>query len=285
MKLAMSNIAWSPDERLQAYRQMADAGFTGLEIAPGLFFHACDDPFVPGEAAASEALAEMANHGLELVSMQSLLFGVQGAGLFVAGDGRAAFIKGMNRAIDLAGRFGIPNLVFGSPTQRRVPEGIPMSQALSEAAEVFHALGNRAMDAGTCITVEPNPAAYGTNFLNTLQEACAFVEHVSHPAIAVILDLGAMHMNGSFDEVPEQVEILTPKLNHVHVSEPELMPAPAEPERLAQVLLALSKHRYSKAVSIEMRRPESGLGGIRNSISALLKAVDASGMKWEMTHA
>lgn len=285
MKLAMSNIAWAPDERLEAYEAMAEAGFTGLEIAPGLFFHASEDPFVPSEAEASEALAEMSDHGLGLVSMQSLLFGVQGAGLFDGEDARAALVKGMNRAIDLAGRFGIPNLVFGSPAQRRVPEGMPMAQALSEAADIFHPLGDRAKLAGTTITIEANPAAYGTNFVNTLEQATAIVEQINHPAIAVILDLGAMHMNGTFDRVPEQVEALMPRLNHVHVSEPNLAPAPAEPARLAPVLAELSKHGYAKAVSIEMRRPESGLSGVKSSISALVKAADASGIKWEMAHA
>lgn len=276
MKLSISNIAWAPDERLSAYRAMADAGFAGLEIAPGLFFHGSSDPFVPSEVEAAEALQEIAAHGLELVSMQSLLFGVQGAGLFDGADARAALIKGMERAIDLAGRFAIPNLVFGSPAQRKVPNHMPMERALEEAADVFRKLGDRAKAAGTCITIEANPAAYGTNFLNTLEEAAAFVGEVDHPAIAAILDLGAMHMNGSFDAVLGHLETLIPRLNHVHVSEPELAPAPAEPERLVPVLSALSEHGYDKAVSIEMRRPDNGLEGVRASIESLAKAAKAS---------
>ena len=43
----MSNIAWLVEERLEAYAILAEAGITGLEIAPGIFFHADDDPFVP----------------------------------------------------------------------------------------------------------------------------------------------------------------------------------------------------------------------------------------------
>ena len=39
MKLAISNIAWMPDERGAVYNLMAEAGVTGLEIVPGLFFH------------------------------------------------------------------------------------------------------------------------------------------------------------------------------------------------------------------------------------------------------
>ena len=95
----MSNIAWSGEERLEAYAILAEAGITGLEIAPGLFFHAAADPFVPDQASAGEALREAADAGLALVSMQSLLFGVTGAGLFDGAGPRAAFERGMIRAI------------------------------------------------------------------------------------------------------------------------------------------------------------------------------------------
>ncbi|MEM6586741.1 MAG: hypothetical protein AAF692_13395 [Pseudomonadota bacterium] len=62
--LAMSNIAWSPDERLDAYRLMAQAGMTGLEIAPGLFFHEAEDPFAPDLASASrKARSALARSG------------------------------------------------------------------------------------------------------------------------------------------------------------------------------------------------------------------------------
>lgn len=285
MKLSMSNIAWAPDERLEAYLAMAEAGFTGLEIAPGLFFHASDDPFVPGEDEAAQALSEMAEHGLSLTSMQSLLFGVQGAGLFDGEDARKALITGMIRAIELAGRFGIPNLVFGSPAQRKVPETMAMDRALNEAGEVFSALGDHAKAAGTIITIEANPAAYGTNFLTTLEEAYAFVERVDHPAIAAILDLGAMHMNDSFDAVPGHLEKISGKLNHVHVSEPELAPAPADAQHLAPILSQLSTKGYGKAVSIEMRRPENGIFGVKASIARLAEAVELGGVKKEQAHA
>ena len=275
MKLAMSNIAWSPRERIAAYRILANAGFSGLEIAPGLFFHAAEAPLVPADSVARKALNEITGFGLNLVSMQSLLFGVPDAGLFDGADARVAFEKGMNRAIELAGRFGIPNLVFGSPRQRRVPAGMAMDQALTEAAEVFRRLGDAALRAGTTITIEANPGAYGTNFLNTLEQALDFVGQVDHPAIAAILDLGAMRMNGVFDTVPEQAPGLMPRLNHVHVSEPHLAPAPA-PEHAAAitpVLQALRAEGYDKAVSIEMKPARANsLAEVEGAVGRLAKA-------------
>lgn len=272
----MSNIAWSAEERLGAYEILAEAGITGLEIAPGLFFHAADDPFVPDEASASEALSEMADAGLSLVSMQSLLFGVTGAALFEGAEARNVFQRGMTRAIALAGRFGIPNLVFGSPVQRRVPAGMAMADALAEAAAVFRRLGDVAAAAGTRITIEANPAAYGTNFLTTLEEAERFVALVDHPAIALILDLGAMHMNGSFASVPTRLPDLAPSFNHVHVSEPDLAPAPADAMALVPVLRALREAGYAKAVSIEMKRPAQGLAEVRRAVTRLVAAHQAA---------
>lgn len=268
----MSNIAWSPDERLDAYRLMANAGLTGLEIAPGLLFHEAADPFAPDAASAKQAVREAGAFGLSLVSMQSLLFGVEGAGLFDGPEARARLTIGLTRAIDLAGRFGIPNLVFGSPAQRRVPEGMAMSEALDEAADIFRAAGDHAARVGTKIAIEANPAAYGTNFLTHLEDARSFVERVDHSAIVAILDLGAMHMNREFDSVPGRIPALVNRLNHVHVSEPNLAPAPAAPERLAPVLETLRRAGYAKAVSIEMKRPEAGLPEVEAALARLLEA-------------
>jgi len=275
MILAMSNIAWAPDERLEAYAILAEAGFTGLEIAPGLFFHAAEDPFLPDTASARAARVEAADAGLSLVSMQSLLFGVTGAGLFEGPEARAAFETGMRRAIALAGRFGIPNLVFGSPLQRRVPAGMAMADALEQAAEVFRRLGDAAAAADTRIAIEANPAAYGTNFCTTLDEALGFVALVAHRTVVPHLDLGAMHMNGEFDGVPSRLPALAPRLSHVHVSEPDLTPAPADPGALVPVLEGLAAAGYPRAVSIEMKRAPEGLAAVRRAVAGLVAARDA----------
>lgn len=272
MQLSISNIAWTPEERIASYDAMCDLGVTGLEIAPGLFFYQADDPFLPSMDVAEAALSEIRDRGLELVSMQSLLFGVTDAGLFQEPEQRENLEMGMNRAIALAGRFGIPNLVFGSPGQRRVPEGLSMKQALDQAAEVFHNFAVAAQSAGTKIAIEANPYAYGTNFLNTLDEALNFVELVNHPAIVPILDLGAMHMNGDFSTTPARIPALLPRLNHVHVSEPNLAPAPCDTAALVPVLEALQRAAYDKSVSIEMKRPTNGVAGVRAALERLTTA-------------
>lgn len=275
----MSNIAWAPEERLGAYAALAEAGFTGLEIAPALLLHAAEDPFAPDPVILRRALDEVAAAGLALVSMQSLLFGVAGAALFGDAEARAGFEAAMRRAITLGGRLGIPNLVFGSPAQRRVPEGLAMDDAFARGAEVFRRLGDHAASHGTAIAIEANPEAYGTNFCTTLEEAERFVTAVDHPAVRMILDLGAQIMNGALEGTGSLLPRILPRLNHVHVSEPDLAPAPAtgRPAQLAPLLAALAEQGYRGAVSIEMKRPADGLAGVRAAAARLAHSVPMMG--------
>jgi len=273
MRLAISNIAWMPEQRLAAYTYMNACGFEGLEIAPGLFFHAAEDAFVPDEESSSAAIAEIASEGLQFVSMQSLLFSVSGAALFEGPEALARFEAGMRRAIGLAGRFFIPNIVFGSPRQRVVPEGMSMKEALLHAENVFSRLGDAAAEAGTGIAVEFNPEAYGTNFLTDVDQTLDFVCQVDHPSIGLCLDIGAMHMNGHFDRLEEVVKDASSHIFHTHISEPNLAPAPASVEQAERVLSALSEIGYRRWVSIEMKSVvEGGLPLIQKSIQKLAQA-------------
>ena len=254
MKLAMSNIAWAPEQRLEAYAIMQGAGLTGLEIAPGLFFFDADDPFDPAPACMERALAEIAAFGLSLVSMQSLLFGVENASLFGSDQERANLRKGLERAIALAGRLAIPNIVFGSPGQRVVPDGMTMEQASEEAAALFRELGELCRKAQTCLAIEFNPAAYGTNFLTDFVTAHDFALKVDHPCVTLNFDVGAMHMNEQFDDLSACAEAQA-MVSHVHISEPQLAPAPAQLEQAAAVMRAFDGAGYKQWYSIEMTRP------------------------------
>jgi sugar phosphate isomerase/epimerase len=275
MKLAVSNIGWSPGERDAAYALLRAHGIRGLEIAPGLFFEGAADAFAPQEADAEGALSAIRNADLQLVSMQSLLFGVRNAALFESKDARNTFRTAMLRAISLAGRFSIGNLVFGSPQQRNIPEGMPAEMAQTIAVAMFRELGDAAGRAGTILGVEFNPAVYGTNFLNNAAEAKAFVERVDHPAVSLILDLGAMHLNGDFSKIGGLAAGFADRISHVHVSEPNLAPAPASVEQAAQVLSTMADAGYTGWYSIEMKpHPDLGLTALESALDRLLKAAE-----------
>ncbi len=268
MKLSVSNIAWTHGERLPAYALLQQAGITGLEIAPGILFAGEPDVFDPAREVARRALQEIAAAGLHLTSMQAVLYGVEGAALFGTAEERARFDQAMRRAIAFAGRFGIPNLVFGAPRQRVVPQDMPQAMAWDLALDRFGAWAKAAQATGTTLSVEANPAAYGTNFLNTLGETLDFVNRLAEPAVRVVLDTGAVCMTQeAFD-----LAALAPRLGHVHLSEPYLAPAPAEVAPTAALLQGLAQAGYQGAVSIEMKRDAAGLAALEGRLSVLAAA-------------
>lgn len=274
MKLGISNIAWRPNELDEALDRMADAGARGLEIAPGLAFAAESDPFTPSPGAVGAFRRRLDARSVELISMQSLLYGVQGARLFGAPAEREAFEAGLARAIALAGALGIPNLVMGSPANRVIPESLDREQAVAQAADVFRRLGDLADAAGAVLALEPNPAAYGTNFLTTLREAAAFATIVAHPAVTVNFDLGALHMNGEIAQAGELYAGTGERVSHVHVSEPGLAPAPADADLFARVAEEILERGYDGWFSIEMRGPErDGLAAVQASLEACARGL------------
>lgn len=277
MKLAVSNIAWRVNDRLEAYALLERHGITGLEIAPGLFFHGAADPFVPEEELAHAAASEIRPAGLRVVSMQSLLFGVHGAALFGSPDERLRFDTAIRRAIDLAARIDVPNLVFGSPLQRIVPEGMSTMQAEEIALVAFRALGDAARLSGCTIAIEPNSAIYGTNFLIRTREALAFVASVDHPSIGLNLDVGALLMNDEFEDLETLVEAAAGRIAHVHISEPYLAPAPKRTQPTARVLKAVGSSGYEGWFSIEMKTvDEPSLATLDRSLDRLASAVEAA---------
>lgn len=257
-KLAVSNIAWAPEEAREAYALLAGRGFTGLEIAPGLTFAGEADVFRPSPQALAALRADLAEFDLKLVSMQSLLFGVSGAQLFGSADELAVFESALGRAIDLAEMLALPNLVFGSPGNRAYPAGMGADDVAERSGAVFRRLGDRAAAAGTRLAIEPNPAAYNTNFLTTVRAAADYVAWLDHPAVTLNFDIGALHLNGEADQAGTIFAAAGPRVSHVHISEPQLGPAPADAAALAAILAPMLKQGYDRWFSIEMRSPGAG---------------------------
>lgn len=273
MRLAISNIAWRPEERLGAYARMSEAGAAGLEIAPGLAFPDEADAFVPSAQGVQQVMREIETAGLRLVSMQSLLFGVPNARLFGDTSEVEAFENGLARAITLAHRLSIPNLVFGSPAARVIPEGMTHAAAEAHGISVFRRLGDRCVAAGSRLALEPNAPAYGTNFLNTIEETIEFARRVDHPGVSVNFDIGALHMSGEFKDAARLFQNSLDLVSHVHISEPELAPAPADPTVLRPLMQSMAQTDYCGWYSIEMRAV--GPGNLATVTSCIQNAIHA----------
>jgi sugar phosphate isomerase/epimerase len=269
VKYSISNIAWAPGDADLVYERLARAGITGLEIAPGLFFPAADDPFAVDQAGCDAARTSLAAQGLRLTSMQSLLFGAKSASLFGNAAERQGFLEATARAIALGGRLGGLNLVFGSPANRRVPDGMGAAAAREIWRPALTALGDFAHGVGSVLALETNPESYGTNFMTTLAETRRVAETLDHPGIGINLDLGALIMTGEIATLNDWLPETLPLISHVHLSAPNLAPISGEAANVRRLVAALGQGGYQRWCSVEMRAAPGAIDGALELIGSL----------------
>lgn len=272
---SVSNIAWDKNHEMMAYHLLASKSIKGLEIAPSLLFHESGSPLNPDDNEIKRIQHVLKFFDLKIVSMQSIFFGNDGIKLFDNLSSKTIFLndfyKVFSYAIELANKLNIPNIVFGSPKQRIIPYGIEKLDAYEFAADTFRKLGDLAKLNGTVISIEATPAIYGTNFLNSLEETINFVDSVSHPSIMINLDIGEQIVNGKIDELPKYLYSFVEKVNHIHISEPFLEPAPQNVQQVSPIIHSLVQLKYKKAVSIEMMADSTGLKKLEGSIDRFIK--------------
>lgn len=212
MNLAISNIAWNTSENDFVYSLMQKYNFTGLEIAPTKIIP--EQPYSHITEAASWSNDLHSKYGFSIPSMQSIWFG-RTEKLFGSQEERKILVDYTKAAIDFASAIGCKNIVFGCPKNRNKPDGVDKEIAV----QFFHEIGEYASSKNTCIGMEANPAIYGTNFVNTTEQAVDLIERVNSKGFKLNLDAGTMIEN------EEPVSILLGNedlMNHVHISEPYL---------------------------------------------------------------
>lgn len=265
IKLAVSNIAWQYEQNAAALAILRSYGVSGLEIAPGIMFSGADDVMAPSQARLVAELETVKEHGLQLVSMQSLFYGFSEAKLFGSRSEIEKFESALMRAIALAGRLQIPNLVVGAPKNRVVPDDTSRLDAWRHAKNIFRKLADIAAEHRCVLAMEPNPTIYGTNFLTTMTETFQFVDFVNHPAITLNFDIGSILSDGQQASASSKLSEYHHKISHIHISEPNLMPVPQDQQVTASILSAVEAADVQCWTSIEMRAT--------NDLSELEKAV------------
>lgn len=241
MKLAISNIAWSFEEDEMMYSFLKQVGFEGLEIAPTRIF--TDNPYNKKEEALAFKKYLQKTYNLEICSLQAICFGKNEA-VFGTESERNIIKDYVKKAIDFAETINCKNLVFGSPKNRIIAEG---QEQLAQS--FFGELADYSQKNNTVLSIEPNPEIYGTNFLNTTQQALDFVSTIPNKGLKVNIDLGTMiHNNESLSILENNLS----QINHIHISEPFLEPI-LEREMHKELYLLLKNNNYKNYVSIEMK--------------------------------
>jgi sugar phosphate isomerase/epimerase len=246
MRIAISNIAWDPAEDEAVARLLRGHALDAIDIAPGKYF---PDPIAATEVQVFAVRDAWEARGVEITGMQALLFGTQGLNVFGDEGCQVRMLEHLEAVARIGRLLGATRLVFGSP-RNRDRSGLDDAAALEVAGAFFRRLGSIASAQGVCFCLEPNPVAYGANFMTTSDETAAVVRAIDHPAIRMQLDTGALAMNG---EDPAGVIAAHWSLfGHVHASEPKLVPLGDGDARHADVHAALAPRLPDAIVTIEM---------------------------------
>jgi sugar phosphate isomerase/epimerase len=246
MKLSISNIAWLPDEEKMIAALLREEGIRCVEVAPTRI---ADDPRSLSRAALREYRSFWNDQGIAINAMQSLLFNRPELHVFRSDADLRSTVDYLRLIIDVGAQLGAEVLVFGSPRQRTVG-GIAPDDVRRREAEFFSQIGAAAAAAGVRFCIEPNPPAYGCDYLNTIAEVVALLDRVPSEGLGLHADAAAMTMVG---DAPEALTAVVPVLQHFHISEPDLAPIGSGGVPHERFAAALRAGGYGRLVSIEMR--------------------------------
>ncbi len=244
MKLSVSNLAWEPTFNPTAAQILSQHNIKYLEITPGRL------PFTltasPNEISDFRRFWQ--DRGIDIIAMQSLLFGGPEVSLFSSPAARSQLLAYLKQVLNLGQKLGTKAFVFGSP-KNRLKGALSNDQANSIAQEFFTDLGDFALKLEVNICIEANPLSTGADFLTTTKEALSFVQNLNHPAIKLQLDTGTLYAN---QENPTKIipQVL-PHIGHAHLSQPSLTPLNLDYPH-DHLIELLKKHHYQGFISLEM---------------------------------
>lgn len=249
MKLAFSNIAWSPHDSPEVLSLLKKQGVTGIEVAPTKVW--------PSWEGATPVAAErygrrLLDLGFEVPALQAVLFNRPEAKLFDH-DGEVAFVAHLTHVAELAGALGARAVVLGAPRQRDRGH-LTKDEAFNRAAEILHGLAQKFAARNTCLCIEPNPKRYACNFIVNAMEGAELVRLVNHRGFGLHLDAAAMFLEG--DDPARIWPDLGHLVRHFHISEPDLNDFCSPEAPHLSNLDFLKEKNYSGWCSVEMREPK-----------------------------
>jgi len=268
MKIAISNLAWETQETDAIAEIMASFSIKGVEIAPTKVW---PNPLAVSSSQAKDYKYYWQNRGIQIVAMQSLLFGRRDLTIFQSQEKRLETKNYLTSLIKLAQQLGAEVLVFGSPQNRLI--GDLAQEVVTEiAVDFFSHLGKVASSCGVKFCLEPNPQVYNCDFINTSTEGYALVTQVDSPGFGLHLDTAAMTL--AQEAIAISLKQVIDQLCHFHISEPNLQPINSlgvPHELFAQTLTNLN---YQGWTSIEMLGRDNNLLNVTNALDIATKYYD-----------
>lgn len=250
----------------------ASLGYTGLEVAPFALAERITDVSADQRATLRK---QAEAHGMEIIGLHWLLAKTEGLHLTTSDVAvrkvTSDYLIELGQACaDLGGTL----MVFGSPFQRNVEEGMSMEQALANAAEIFKAALPAFADRGVEICMEPLTPKE-TDFINTCADAATLIEMVGEPNFTLHQDVKAM-LGAESSSVPELIHEFKGQVGHFHVNDTNLLGPGMGETDYGPILKALTEVDYDGWVSVEVFDYSPGAEHIaRESIEYLQRTLQS----------
>ena len=247
MKYSICNEVFEAWDWGATCRRIAEIGYDGVELAP--FTVTTDVRHFPlSERKRIRTEAERA--GLAIVGLHWLLVSPKGLSVTDPDPGlRRETAQYLVALVDLCADLGGSVMVFGSPAQRRIPDGETYETALGRYVEALRPALDRAYEHGVCICIEPLPEPEA-NFILTLAEAEAVIETLRHPAAATILDVKSASSEDT--PIPYLIERYGHLVAHVHANDANRRGPGFGDTDFVPILGALKSIGYQGYVSVEV---------------------------------
>ena len=225
----------------------ADAGYTGIEIAP---FTLGENHHELSSNQRGDLRRIIAQAGLECIGLHWLL--AKTDGLHVTSpdaETRSRTISYLTDLARLCRDLGGKTLVFGSPQQRSLMADVTKEDAHLFLQEVFGALVPVLEETDTVLALEPL-APIETDVLTTADETRGLIDLIGSPHIRLHLDVKAM---ASEDQsIPEIIHASAVHLEHFHANDINLQGPGFGAIDFAPIFRALHEISYSGWVSVEV---------------------------------
>lgn len=238
-------VDWDWDRQC---RFIAETGYEGIELAP--FTLAPRIGQVPAEQR-STMRKQAEDRGLRIFGLHWLLAKTEGLHLTTSDAAvRRATAEYLIELGDACADFGGDLMVFGSPYQRNLEDGMTRAQAYANAAEVFRTALPRLEQRGVRICMEPLTPAE-TDFVNTCADAVELMERVDRPNFVLHQDVKAM-LGAESDPIPVLIDRYKSIVGHFHVNDTNLLGPGMGETDYEPIFRALVESGYSGWVSVEV---------------------------------
>jgi len=242
---------WNDIGRAIAFAK--EIGYDGFEIAPFTLAQYVTD--IPAKTRR-DIVAKAREHDLDILGIHWVLVGPEG--IYLTHPDKTVRDRTAQYIADLAhfcGDVGGKVMVFGSPKQRNVMDGVTYEQAFDYAVEVFSRALPVCAERGVTICMEPL-THLETNFCTSAEETVRLIDRIAHPNFRLLLDTKAM----AFEKEgrPATIRRFGKYLAHYHAND-ENMNGPGWGDvDFGPIFEALRDIGYEGYLSVEVFKFEPG---------------------------